>query len=60
MNYPKKTRFFNLYQSHCANIAYIAKTWFLKILSLSENVLDMNCNGNGIVESKTVFPFVGH
>ena len=36
MNYPKKTGF-NLYQSrHCAYITYTVKTWFLKILSVSQ------------------------
>ena len=36
MNYPKKTCF-NLFQSrHCSYILYSVKTWFLKILSVSQ------------------------
>ena len=43
MNYLKKTGF-NLYQSrHCAYITYSVKTWFLKILSVSESGPTYRC-----------------
>ena len=38
MNYTKKLGF-NLYQSrHCAYITYSVKTWFLKILTVSQMI----------------------